>query len=505
MCGIAAILSLKDRNQIDNPEARLLQMLGVISHRGDPYHFAERKLFSGGAMGTNRLAIVDRKRGKQPFADSTTNQIIIMNGEIYNHILIRKLLVNIGHVFQTDSDTEVVLRAYSEWGENCVTRFDGIFGFVIFNPLTKDCFAARDHIGIKPLYYCMDGGTVLFASELKCFLDHAEGAREMLPGHIWHNHKISKYWEIKSSKKESFSIKDSSRKCKTLLESAVKKQVDTDLPIAVIFSGGLDSTVILHLANKFHEHVTAFSIGTEESEDLTFAKRFCRENRIPHIVTIFEHDRIHRLIEKSVYYGEFFEPIDISDMLSMSAVFSTVLANGFKVALSGDGSDEIFAGYDLFQKVENPYELAIYRVNNLYRTDLQRTDRASMSNSIECRVPFLDKDLVSFAMSLPMEHKIYEGIEKYVLRQAFRDELPDYMINRPKIRMPEGIGINNEIFNALSEIPLGSPSNSPDFLIDSPQVQNALQLYLSFGFDLPKKRYKQKGLDYFEGGYFNFG
>lgn len=287
------------------------------------------------------------------------------------------------------------------------------------------------------------------------------------------------------------------------MEDAVRKQAATDLPIAVIFSGGLDSTIILHLATKYHKDVTAFSIGADNSADLAFARRFCAERGIPHVVTDFHNGQIRRNIRNTIFNGEFFEPVDISDMLTMAAVYAAVRSNGFKVALSGDGSDEIFAGYDLFKTAKDPYDLSTYRLNNLYRTDLQRTDRSSMANSIECRVPFLDGAVIELAMSLPFDIKVRNGVEKYVLREAFQSEIPAYMIDRPKIRMPEGIGIHDQIFNALAEVQT-EDIKLPDINIDGPQIRNALSLFLEFGYDAPNERFKKLGMDFVQGGYFKF-
>jgi len=505
MCGIAAVFSSQS-SQSDprDLEAALLHMLGAIRHRGDAYNFAERLVFDDAAMGTNRLAIVDRDQAKQPIVDPASGRVIVMNGEIYNHRELRIELQSLGRPFQTSSDTEVVLQAFIAWGPLCVQRLDGIFAFVIYDLETGDCFAARDHIGIKPLYCGEVDSLVCFASERKCFLGLSKTTRELMPGSYWHNGKVERYVTFEATPDHGMQESIAVAECKRRMEEAVRKQVATDLPIAVIFSGGLDSTIILHLATKFHRDVTAFSIGTDNSADLAFARRFCAERGIPHVVTEFHYGQIRRNIRNSIFNGEFFEPVDISDMLTMAAVYSAVRANGFKVALSGDGSDEIFAGYDLFKTTNDPYGLSTYRLNNLYRTDLQRTDRSSMVNSIECRVPFLDRAVIEFAMSLPFDMKVRNGVEKYVLREAFRSEISSYMIDRPKIRMPEGIGIHDQIFNALAEVQT-CDIVLPDINIDGPQVRNALKLFLEFGYDAPAERYKKLGTDYFQGGYFSFG
>jgi asparagine synthase (glutamine-hydrolysing) len=504
MCGIAAIFTASDDvGASRNLETTLLHMLGAIRHRGDGYNFAERMVLARAAMGTNRLAIVDRDQAKQPVVHPASRTMIVMNGEIYNHNEIRFALEKKGRAFTTGSDTEVALQAYLEWGPSSVDRLDGIFGFVIFDPATGDIFAARDHIGIKPLYWSSSSEDICFASERKSFLGLGLAPQELPPGSYWLNGNINRYVSFEARPKE-ISDHEAISTCKRLMEDAVRKQVATDLPVAVIFSGGLDSTIVLHLAAKYHRDVTAFSIGTPNSTDLEFARRFCAERGIAHVVTEFQSAQVKRNIRNSIFNGEFFEPVDISDMLTMAAVYAAVRANGFKIALSGDGSDEIFAGYDLFKMVTDPYALSTYRLNNLYRTDLQRTDRSSMANSIECRVPFLDRSLIEYAMSLPFDVKVRKGVEKFVLREAFRGDIPDYMIDRPKIRMPEGIGIHDQIFRALTETTEPSDISLPDIIIDGPQIRNALAMFLEFGYDAPTERYKKIGTDYFEGGYFNF-
>lgn len=503
MCGIAAIFPIAKDARVENPEAKLLQMLGMIRHRGDSYHFAEKLVFEKGAMGTNRLAIVNRDCARQPIRDELTGCVVVLNGEIYNHDVLRDELSLLGIDFATKSDTEVVLQAYLQWGDIFVSRLDGIFAFVIYDPRENTHFAARDHIGIKPLYYATIGNDIAFGSERKCFIGFDCEALEVKPGHYWRNGIETCYQSFEAAP-QHWETKQAIEQCKMLLEAAVKRQVATDLPIAVIFSGGLDSTIILHLAMKYHSDVTAFSLGTDDSEDLEFARRFCRERSIKHHIANFDPHLIARNISRAIFDGEFFEPVDISDMLSMTMVYALARNHGFKVALSGDGSDEIFAGYDMFKSAADPNALTTYRVNNLYRTDLQRVDRSSMVNSIECRVPFLDKQLMSFAMSLPINLKIRNGVEKYVLRESMRNELPSYMLDRPKIRMPEGIGINDQVFAALGKLVPEEHISDSKIVIDSDQVKHALGKYLHFGFTPPQERTKKPGVDYHSGGYFNF-
>jgi asparagine synthase (glutamine-hydrolysing) len=505
MCGIAGVFTRHtDQELLGSSDQLLISMLGQIRHRGDTYHFAERISFDGGAMGTNRLAIVDRQHARQPYTDESLGLHIVMNGEIYNHQELRHKLQELGHDFSTESDTEVVLRAFVEWKHMALEKLNGIFGFVIYDSKRKSIFAGRDHIGIKPLYFSDLCDVTAFGSERKCFLGLNCEVSEVLPGHYWLDGKQYMYKQFAAAPAEQ-DAEHAIARCRMLLDAAVRRQVATDLPIAVVFSGGLDSTIILHLATKYHADVTAFSLGTDTSSDLEFARQFCQEYSIPHRVIPFQLDRIPRSITNAIFNGELFEPVDISDMVAMSAIFAAIRSEGFKIALSGDGSDEIFAGYDLFKSAKDPYALTSYRVNNLYRTDLQRVDRSSMSNTVECRVPFLDRDLMDFALTLPIDLKIRKNVEKYVLREAFRTELPAYMVDRPKIRMPEGIGIRDSVFSAISDLPTIEHKNSMNgILIDSDQIANAISYYTAFGFPQPQNRFKQSGLDYHSGGYFEF-
>ena len=501
MCGIAAIIDHSPS------ELHLVEMLSIMIHRGDLENFGERRCGSFYAMGTNRLKIVDRPYGRQPISNADHSIHLVMNGEIYNYQHLKQQLQRKGYLFQTNSDTEVLLQSYIEWKEEVIYHLDGIFAFIIIDEKNNDFFAARDHIGIKPLYFARvkEKDAYYFASEKKAFIRLGIAPQEFPPGTYMTRHLTQSYitFQAKRSLKPMNKVWITTR-CRELLTNAVSKQVNTDLPLGVIFSGGLDSTIMLYLASKFHPNVTAFTIHYGKSEDLVYAERYCQEHHIPLRKLPLSEKLIAQNIEQAIYYGELFEPIDISDFIVMSCVLSFVKTHGIKVVISGDGSDELFGGYDLFQLVSDPYALTTYRINNLYRTDLQRVDRSSMMHSIECRVPFLDKLLIQFACSLPFELKVKHGIEKYILREAFRGLIPDYIVNRKKIRMPEGIGINDFVMKLLKMKKIDSPVLSKKIHLDTPQIHYCLSRYLSYGFSLPDSRYKQKNWDYTKDGYFHF-
>jgi asparagine synthase (glutamine-hydrolysing) len=225
----------------------------------------------------------------------------------------------------------------------------------------------------------------------------------------------------------------------------VAKRVDTDLPIAVLYSGGIDSSIVLHEASRRHGDVTAFTIGTPDSEDLAISRRFCAERRIPQVVVpIARRDVTPATIRRTIRATELAEYLDIINAVASMPVFRRIHEHGLKVALSGDGGDELFGGYRMYQRVaiEDEEKLFRHKLMSLHRTELQRVDRCSMAFEVETRVPFLDPEVVSIALDTPRDHKVRDGIEKWILRQAYRDELPDYIIGRAKDPLSHSSGVH---------------------------------------------------------------
>ncbi|WP_323835679.1 asparagine synthase C-terminal domain-containing protein [Photorhabdus africana] len=285
------------------------------------------------------------------------------------------------------------------------------------------------------------------------------------PGSIFDGLTSEKYISYDTTiPASSDNVEQAKEKIYSLLDNAVRKRVDTDLPVSIMFSGGIDSTIVLYLAKKYHHDITAISFGLPGSKDIEIAQRYCTENNIKHIIYTFTQEELINNIQDAIYYGEFFEQIDAID--STIAHFGYYIANrlGFKIALCGEGSDEIFAGYDLFKTYPDPHHLSLYRLNNLHRTDLQRVDRASMRNTVEARIPFMDSALVPYVLSLDFSYKLNNGIEKYILREAFRGKIPEYIIDRPKIRMPDGSGVKNTIIDYVKDIKCNLPRNMVDSL-----------------------------------------
>ncbi|MBF9052545.1 asparagine synthase (glutamine-hydrolyzing) [Roseobacter sp. HKCCD9010] len=514
MCGFAAMIecppafgpvSSDKRAQLDTS---INAMLETFKHRGDPEYFGETLILGNVALGTNRLAIVDRDHARQPISDVSETVWVSFNGEIYNHAELRAELRSIGHAFKTDSDTEVIAVGYMEWGIDVLNRLDGIFGFVLIDKSTNSFLIARDHIGIKPVYYARSGSTFYVASEQKGLIGLSQDIMTLDPGCYISDGRVGRYFDIDSAA-TAIAIHGSEREqigeCKRLLTEAVRKQVQTDLPVAVMFSAGIDSTLMLHLARLFHGNVTAFTVGVDGATDVPLAEQYCRDHGISHHVYQLSKEELVETLPVVATAAEFFEGIDAIDACVAYFGYRMARQKGFKVALCGEGSDEVLAGYDLFKKHSDPETLKRYRVGNLHRTDLQRVDRASMLNSVEARVPFLDREFLSFAYHLPMSMKIRNGVEKWVLREAFRGDLPDYLIDRPKVRMPEGSGVKNILMDFAADQDCTVPAATRLALgLDTPQSQFFASLYLAAGYPVPEERHRLPGRDYSENGYFAF-
>jgi asparagine synthase (glutamine-hydrolysing) len=508
MCGIAAIIEpgavTEAAQATHDRERQLVGMLDKIRHRGDPDCFGELWAGTGAAIGANRLAIVDRPNARQPQANGEGSARVVFNGELYNYLELRSDLERLGRGFRTTSDTEVLVHAYLEWGPAFVDRLDGMFAFVLFDQRQRAVLAARDHIGIKPLYYAVQAGVHYFASEQKSLFGLAAEIHDLAPGtYLWQGTAV-RYFDIDRMPPPPRSQDEAVATFRDLFESAVRKQVQTDLPVAVMFSGGIDSAAVLHVARRHHPSVTAITVGFAGAADIRVARRYCADFGVPHVVAELDGAALIGRIPDVVYGSELFEAVDVADACFGDFAYRQAKQHGFKVMLCGEGSDEVLAGYDLFRTCENPEELMRYRVGNLYRTDLQRVDRSSMLNSIETRVPFMDRPLLEFSYALPMQLKLRDGVEKWILREAFKGDLPPYIAERPKARMPDGSGLKNFLID-YARRPVEIQQELLLALgIDTQEGAFFLHQYLAAGFPAPKQRFRRPGFDYPANSYFEF-
>jgi asparagine synthase (glutamine-hydrolysing) len=442
MCGITAIFNSKDAKEKSHAS------LDKIQHRGGSVFEIEN--FDNASIGANRLPIVGRMSGKQPLHNEDKTIFAVQNGEIFNHKELRKELENLGHIFTSESDTEVLAHSYEQYGVEMVKKLDSeMFAFVIYNSKTKDVYAARDPIGVKPFYYTKTkDGEILFASELKQLVqfENVEQVFEFPQGHYYLNGKFTKYFEIKESK-QKLTEHQSIRVLEENIVEAVKKRVDTDLPIGVFLSGGVDSSLVMEIATRFHPDVTAIILGNTGSSDYEYALRLCKDRGYKYQVVSPEIDYKQEL-DEVLYYLETYEPLIIRQGFANWICSREAQKLGLSIVLVGEGADELFAGYNEFSALSDDVinKGCKLLTENLGAGHLKRVDRGAMRFTVEVRSPFLDTKLVETAFKIKGEYKVkrenHRVTTKYIFRKVASNFLPDYIAWRYKMPFANGAGMN---------------------------------------------------------------
>lgn len=458
MCGIVCALELKQKTDILRPQ--LLEMSKKIRHRGPDWSgiFADEKAI----LAHERLAIVDPSSGKQPLINNAGNLILAANGEIYNHRNLRQQLKT-NFEFRTQSDCEVLLALYNEKGTEFLNELNGIFGFVIYDSEKDAYLIARDHMGIIPLYIGWDiFGTLYVASELKALEGTCNKIEVFPPGHFmtqdnehpvkWYNKDWMDYDKIKDNTSDIDELR-------TALEAAVHRQLMSDVPYGVLLSGGLDSSITSAIAKKYalkriesddHDEawwpqLHSFAIGLEGSPDLAAAKKVADHIGTIHHEIIFTIQEGLDAIKDVIYHLETYDITTVRASTPMYLMARVIKSMGIKMVLSGEGSDEIFGGYLYFHKAPDAkafHEETVRKLDKLYLYDCLRANKSLAAWGIEGRVPFLDKEFMDVAMRLnPDDKMIREGrIEKWILRKAFEDYLPESVAWRQKEQFSDGVG-----------------------------------------------------------------
>lgn len=437
MCGIAGIIGPVAS------EERLNNMLARIAHRGESAYQKEMKLLDQVVIGMNRLAIVDEHHGEQPFTNNA-GVFCVFNGEIYNCSQLRKELSH--HCeFTTHCDTETVLQAYLYWGEHFVEKLDGKFALCIIDLNKNHFILARDHIGIKPLYYAELSDSILFSSEMKSFCDMSDvqDIHILPPGCYMINRELKQYYHVPSLAPNDGATLQGVKE--RLINAVTKRIPQGSNKIACLLSGGLDSSIILYIASQLPIEVEAFTFAhpSQVSADLDAARRLCRDLNIAHtIVSPDEEELMNFYLNQGVYVTESYEPVLVRNAVSYHHVCKAVRQKGYKFVLNGEGADELFGGYAFFKEVEAEIRDEVIRDSllKLHRTYLQMADRASMYTTLEARVPYMDKELIDYSMTFPSHFRINGTEDKWALRQIFKNELPDYITQRAKTGMNEGAG-----------------------------------------------------------------
>jgi len=447
VCGIAGTVGTRRDDAVD-------QMLAGLRHRGPDDHGTYSAPRS--VLGHRRLSIVDVDGGHQPFVDESGTRALVANGEIYNAPELRADLVA-DHRFSSRSDSEVALHLHADRGMAGVADLDGMFAFAI--SADDDVLLARDPIGIKPLYLgTFDGGTV-FASELKALPPGTTGVSALPPGCVWSESTgLRRYHELAVPTVVPGTLAEHAARVRAALEQAVDRRLIADVPVGAFLSGGLDSSAIAAIARSRVDRLHTFAVGLEGSDDLSAARAVAEHLDTDHHEYVITPEEIVAELPAIVAALESFDQ-DLVRSAVPTWFCARLAAEHVKVILTGEGADELFAGYRYHRDIadeQGPEGLRaeLHRsVTALHDVNLQRVDRMTMAHSIEGRVPFLDLRLIDVGLSVPVEHKLPpDGPEKLVLRTAVADLLPDIAAWRTKAQFDEGTGIAEVLPGLIAEL-----------------------------------------------------
>ena len=497
MCGIVAIL-LNVEEQTSKLREKALRMSQKIRHRGPDWS----GIYCGGSaiLAHERLSIVDPESGQQPLFSPDRKQVLAVNGEIYNHQEIRRRYAG-KYDFQTGSDCEVILALYRDKGINFLEDLSGIFAFVVYDEERDEFLIARDPIGVIPLYIGYDSdGTIYVASELKALEGQCERYEPFLPGHY--------FWSKEPGMKRYYqrdwfdydAVKDNDASVSAIhdaLVSAVKRQLMSDVPYGVLLSGGLDSSVISAIAEKFSEmriednsqtkaywpRLHSFAVGLKGAPDLAKARMVA-----DHIGTV--HHEINYTIQEGldairdvIYYIETYDVTTVRASTPMYLLARVIKSMGIKMVLSGEGADEIFGGYLYFHKAPTArdfHDETVRKLSKLHLYDCLRANKSLSAWGVEGRVPFLDKEFLDVAMRTNPEAKMCPGqtIEKRIVREAFADLLPAEVAWRQKEQFSDGVGYSwidtlkavtaqavtdEQMVHAAERFPINPPKNKEEY------------------------------------------
>ena len=504
MCGIVSIFNIQEQT----PELRqkALRMSQKIRHRGPDWSGN----YCGGSaiLAHERLSIVDPESGKQPLFSPDKKQVLAVNGEIYNHLDLRKQFAD--YQFQTGSDCEVILALYREWKANgsedsqlsaMIEKLSGIFAFALYDVEDDSFLIARDPIGVIPLYIGYDAdGKVYVASELKALEGQCEKYEPFLPGHYYFSKDpgMKRYYTRDWFDYEA--VKDnggSSDEIQKGLKDAVKRQLMSDVPYGVLLSGGLDSSVISAIAEQYSEHrveadgktkawwprLHSFAVGLKGAPDLAKAKLVA-----DYIGTV--HHEINYTIQEGldairdvIYFIETYDVTTVRASTPMYLLARVIKSMGIKMVLSGEGADEIFGGYLYFHKAPSAAEFhkeTVRKLSKLYMYDCLRANKSLCAWGVEGRVPFLDKEFLDIAMRTNPELKMCPGetMEKKIVREAFSDMLPAEVAWRQKEQFSDGVGYSwidtlkqitasavsdEQMAHAAERFPINPPQNKEEY------------------------------------------
>ena len=507
MCGIVSIFNIK--KQTHELREKALRMSQKIRHRGPDWS----GIYCGGSaiLAHERLSIVDPESGGQPLFSPDRKVVLAVNGEIYNHQEIRRQYAG-RYDFQTGSDCEVILALYRDKGIDFLEDISGIFAFALYDE-EKDAFLiARDPIGVIPLYIGYDSdGTVYVASELKALEGQCERYEPFLPGHYYWSKEpgMKRYYHrdwfeydaVKNNEASVDAIRDT-------LKDSVRRQLMSDVPYGVLLSGGLDSSVISAIAEKFSEHriednsqtraywprLHSFAVGLKGAPDLAKAKLVADHIGTVHKLVADHIGTVHHEINYTIQEGldairdviYFIETYDVTTVRASTPMYllaRVIKSMGIKMVLSGEGADEVFGGYLYFHKAPSAkafHEETVRKLSKLHYYDCLRANKSLSAWGVEGRVPFLDKEFLDVAMRTNPDAKMCPGstMEKNIVREAFADILPAEIAWRQKEQFSDGVGYSwidtlkkmtseavsdEQMAHAAERFPINPPLNKEEY------------------------------------------
>ena len=500
MCGIIGVFELKENKQA--LRSKVLEMSKKIRHRGPDWSgvYSDDKVI----FAHERLAIVDPQSGGQPLYSKDKKLILAVNGEIYNHQEIRKAMPE--YEFLTQSDCEVILALYRKKGAAFIEDLNGIFAFALYDS-ENDCYLiARDHMGIIPLYMGWDtSGNLFVASELKALEGVCNKIQEFLPGHYlyskeskepqkWYTRDWMNYDAVKDNVSDSAVLRKA-------LEDAVHRQLMSDVPYGVLLSGGLDSSIISAVTKKFaakriesadtqmawYPQLHSFAVGLIGSPDLAAARVVATHIGSVHHEINFTIQEGLDAIRDVIYHLETYDVTTVRASTPMYLLARVIKSMGIKMVLSGEGADEIFGGYLYFHKAPDAksfHEETVRKLSKLHLYDCLRANKSLAAWGIEGRVPFLDKEFMDVAMRLNPKDKMAGNgkMEKWILRKAFEDYLPESIAWRQKEQFSDGVGYSwidtlktnaaekvsdEQLANAQFRFAINPPMNKEEYLYRS--------------------------------------
>lgn len=496
MCGIVGIFNIS--SEPEQLRSQVLTMSRRIRHRGPDWS----GIYVGktAILAHERLSIVDPASGGQPLKSPDGKLILSVNGEIYNHRAIRNGICK-DYPFQTGSDCEVILALYQKKGIDFLEDLNGIFAFALYDEENDRFLIAHDSIGVIPLYMGSDdAGRIYVASELKALEGFCSEYKPFLPGHYYDSRSGRMEQWYKRDWEQYDNVKDNSADIAELREAlcqSVQRQLMSDVPYGVLLSGGLDSSIVSAVAKRYAARrvetdntreawwpqLHSFAVGLKGAPDLEAARKVA-----DYIGTV--HHEINFTIQEGldalrdvIYYIETYDVTTVRASTPMYLLARVIKSMGIKMVLSGEGADEIFGGYLYFHKAPNAqafHEECVRKISKLHLYDCLRANKSLSAWGVEGRVPFLDKEFMDVAMRINPEAKMAKNgkMEKWVLRKAFEDMLPESVAWRQKEQFSDGVGYSwidvlkqitservsdEEMAHAAERFPINPPMNKEEY------------------------------------------